>query len=67
LQGISRFAKKVANEALAKLYYKGLIRGHACKPYYESVDGVGYLLYALVQLDQARDGSGAGTVSPENW
>jgi len=62
-----RFAREVANEALAKLYYKGLIRGHACKPYYESVDGVGYLLYALVQLDQARAGPGAGTVSPENW
>lgn len=62
-----RFAKQVANEALSKLYYRGLIRGHPCKPYYESVDGVGYLLYALVQLDQSQGGPEATAVSPENW
>ena len=46
-------AKKVANEAVSKLYYKGLFRGHPAKPYYEATDGVGFLLYALIELDQA--------------
>ena len=45
-----RFAEEVAKEAVSKLYYRGFLRGHPCKPYYESVDGVGYLLHALVQL-----------------
>jgi hypothetical protein len=48
-----QLARDIADEALAKLYYRGLIRGHACKPYYEAADGVGYLLVALLQLDQA--------------
>lgn len=47
-----QFAREVAREAVSKLYYKGLFRGHPCKPYYEAIDGVGYLLYALLQLDQ---------------
>jgi hypothetical protein len=45
-------AKKVANEAVSKLYYDGLFRGHPAKPYYEATDGVGFLLYALLELDQ---------------
>ena len=49
------FARQVARESLSKLYYQGLIRGHACKPYYESVDGVGYLLLALLELHAAAD------------
>ena len=48
------FARQVARESLSKLYYQGLIRGHACKPYYESIDGVGYLLLALLELDAAE-------------
>jgi hypothetical protein len=62
-----RFAGEVAREALSKLYYRGLMRGHPCKPYYEAVDGVGYLLYALLQLHQAQAGSGAHTIPPDNW
>ena len=46
-------ARRYAREAVSKLYYKGLLRGHPAKPYYCSVDGVGYLLYALLQLDRA--------------
>ncbi len=46
-------AKKVANEAVSKLYYNGLFRGHPAKPYYEATDGVGFLLYALLELDRA--------------
>jgi len=40
-------------EAVSKLCYKGLFRGHPAKPYYSSVDGVGFLLYSLLQLDRA--------------
>lgn len=56
-----QFAREVAREAVSKLYYEGLFRGHPCKPYYESVDGVGYLLYSLVQLDRSLEGLGTGT------
>ena len=45
-------AKKIADLAIHKLYYKGMFRGHPAKQYYEAVDGVGYLLYALVQLNE---------------
>ncbi len=44
-------ARHTADEAIARLYHQGLFRGHPAKPYYEAVDGVGYLLYALLQLD----------------
>ena len=42
----------MADSAIQKLYFKGLFRGHPAKPYYEAADGVGYLLYALLELDQ---------------
>lgn len=45
-------ARALADTALEKLFHKGLFRGHPAKPYYEAMDGVGYLLYALLQLDQ---------------
>lgn len=61
------FAREVAREAVSKLYYQGLFRGHPAKPYYESVDGVGYLLYALVQLDQRLERAGGEKVSMLNW
>lgn len=44
-------AIKMAGEAKDKLWSNGLFRGHPAKPYYENIDGVGYLLYALLQLD----------------
>lgn len=50
-------ARQVADEAIAQLYYKGLFRGHHRKPYHEAIDGVGYLLVALLQLAQSTDGS----------
>jgi hypothetical protein len=58
------FARQVAREALAKLYYNGLLRGHPAKPYYEAMDGVGYLLVALLQLDRVMSGR---TVALDNW
>ncbi len=45
-------ARALADTAVEKLYHKGLFRGHPAKPCYEAVDGVGYLLYALLVLDQ---------------
>jgi uncharacterized protein YyaL (SSP411 family) len=54
LTGESRYlddARTFADTAIKKLYHKGLFRGHPSKPYYEAIDGVGYLLYAFLQLD----------------
>jgi uncharacterized protein YyaL (SSP411 family) len=45
-------ARAMADTAIEKLHHKGLFRGHPAKPYYEAMDGVGYLLYALLELDQ---------------
>ncbi|MEN6384554.1 MAG: hypothetical protein ABFD79_05090 [Phycisphaerales bacterium] len=59
-------AKKFADEAIAKLYTNGFFKGHPAKPYYESVDGVGNLLYALVELDQALKGKIDG-FDRDNW
>jgi uncharacterized protein YyaL (SSP411 family) len=47
-----QFAEQAADEAVAKLYFDGLLRGHPAKPYYEAADGVGYLLQALVRLSE---------------
>ena len=44
-------ARQVADDAIAKLHHEGLFRGHPAKPYYESMDGVGTLLMALLELD----------------
>jgi hypothetical protein len=53
-------ARRLADESITKLYDKGLFRGHPAKPYYEAMDGVGYLLYALLELDLVlRDPQGA--------
>ena len=48
-------ARKLAREAVSKLYYKGLFRGQPARPYYATVDGVGFLLVALVQLDRVME------------
>jgi hypothetical protein len=61
-----QFAREVAKESLSRLYYRGLLRGHPCKPYYEAIDGVGYLLYALLQLDQTLAGN-KDALPLENW
>ncbi len=44
-------ARQLANEAIDKLYTNGLFRGHPAKGYYESCDGVGTLMQALLYLD----------------
>ncbi len=43
-------ARALADEAVRRLYASGWFKGHPSKPYYESTDGVGYLLYALLEL-----------------
>lgn len=58
-------AEQIAGDAVDKLYVEttitegdgtektwGIFKGHAAKPYYEAVDGVGLLLYALMELDK---------------
>ena len=73
-------ARRTARESVSRLYYKGLLRGHPAKPYYSSVDGVGYLLYALLQLDRVLEkpdaavgakaiplGNSRGTIGFDNW
>jgi hypothetical protein len=43
-------AHDLAREAIDKLVENGWVKGHPAKPYYESTDGVGFLLYALIEL-----------------
>ncbi|MBM3494625.1 MAG: hypothetical protein FJX72_09975 [Armatimonadetes bacterium] len=43
-------AVALADEAMAKLRLNGWFVGHPAKPYYEAVDGVGTLMYALLEL-----------------
>ncbi|GMV91652.1 MAG: hypothetical protein AMXMBFR82_14300 [Candidatus Hydrogenedentota bacterium] len=45
-------ATALADEAISKLYVNGWFKGHPAKPYYESTDGVGLLLYALLELSE---------------
>jgi len=44
-------AQALADRAIEKLFRNGLFLGHPGKDYYEAVDGVGYLLNALLNLD----------------
>lgn len=44
-------ARTLAQEATEKLFENGLFRGHPAKPYYEATNGVGLLLWALLELD----------------
>jgi DUF1680 family protein len=81
-RGYLEDARALADTAIEKLYHKGLFRGHPAKPYYEAMDGVGYLLYALLELDQVlkapkavlerkaivlEDGKGKTTMDLDNW
>lgn len=44
-------AENLAQEAVDKLFDNGLFKGHPAKPTYQSNDGVGLLLFALLELD----------------
>ena len=53
-------AEDLAREAVEKLYANDLFKGHPAKPYYQANDGVGYLLWALLDLDEpAKEMAGA--------
>ena len=43
-------AIETADQAMARFYENGWFKGHPRKPYYETADNVGYLLYALLEL-----------------
>jgi hypothetical protein len=47
-----KLAESLATEAVEKLYTNGIFKGHPAKPYYQSNDGVGFLVFALLELDQ---------------
>ena len=72
--------RRTARQAVSRLYYRGLFRGHPAKPFYCSVDGVGFLLYALLQLDRTLEdpnavvgakaiplGEDRGAMGFDNW
>jgi hypothetical protein len=44
-------AEELGREAVEKLYVNGVFKGHPAKPYYQANDGVGFLLYPLLELD----------------
>jgi uncharacterized protein YyaL (SSP411 family) len=49
-------AKALADEAIDRLWTGRLFRGHPAKPYYEAVDGVGFLICGLIELHEAIAG-----------
>lgn len=53
--GYLQTAEQVAQDAVDKLYYNNIFRGHPAKPYYETTNGVGVLLDALLDLDAVSD------------
>ena len=43
-------ANVLARDAIDKLVENGWVKGQPAKRYYESTDGVGFLLYAFLEL-----------------
>ena len=60
-------ARRTAREAVSALYYDGLFRGHPARPYYSAIDGVGYLLVALLQLDRILESDLSEPVTPMSY
>jgi hypothetical protein len=50
----AKLARRVANEALATLFDEGMFRSHPGEHRYDAVDGVGFLLLALLWLETGR-------------
>ena len=58
-------ARRTAKDAVSSLQFDGLFRGHPARPYYSAIDGVGFLLVALLQLDRIME---TGETPPlDNW
>lgn len=55
-QGDWHAALGLADEAMDKLCENGWVKGHAGKPYYETTDGVGLLLCALLEVAESKTG-----------
>ncbi|HEU5081252.1 MAG TPA: hypothetical protein VFT72_18715 [Opitutaceae bacterium] len=55
-RGFLETAEAYARQAIDLLFTGRIFRGHPAKPYYEAADGVGFLVYGLVQLQQALEG-----------
>lgn len=66
-----QLSENIAKEAVEKLYVTteiedangqkptyGIFKGHPAKPYYEAVDGVGFLLFALLELSFPEENLG---------
>jgi hypothetical protein len=47
-------ARKLADSAISTLFAYGMFRSHASEDRYDSVDGVGYLLLALIYLETGK-------------
>ncbi len=50
-----KLAEGLARETVETMYVNGLFKGHAAKPYCQANDGVGFLLYALLELDRPME------------
>lgn len=61
-----RTAENFARQAIERLFYGKIFRGHPNKPYYEAADGVGFLCYGLLQLQEALNGT-LSTTDPLRW
>ncbi len=57
-------ARAFADQALDLLHARRLFRGHSAKPYYEAVDGVGFLCYGLLQLVEELRGLATDRLDP---
>ena len=52
--GYTAEARKLADAAVDILFAHGMFRSHAGEDRYDAVDGVGYLLLALIFLETGR-------------
>lgn len=53
-------AERLAANAESTLFTEGMFRGHGGEDRYDAVDGVGYLLLALIYLDTGQPPNGRG-------
>jgi hypothetical protein len=59
-EGFRLQALKVADEAVEVLFANGMFRGHPGEERYDAVDGVGFLLLALIRLATGRPAEDMG-------
>jgi len=59
-EGLNSLAERVAEEAVGLLFTDGMFRGHPGEDRYDAVDGVGFLLLALLYLQTGQEPDGMG-------